>query len=174
MEAALQRLGERCPAGSEIVLAGGSALVLGCFIRRGTSDGNVVVSRPRLAELRRHIDTVADELGRPAGWLNDGVKAWADVLPPDFPIRMQRVGTFGNLEVQRLGRRHLLVMKFASLRAADLDDLDERAPTAEEIAFLRGQLGSIAALYPDHAVRMELYPAQGEPDAIAGKEDAAG
>lgn len=163
LEFALERLGARCPPGSEIMLAGGSALILGGYINRGTSDGDVIHADPRLAELRSHIAAVAEELDLPPGWLNDGVKAWAGVLPPDFRNRLEDVGTFGNLRVRRLGRLDLLVMKFFSLRAVDLDDLDELGPTAEEVAFVRGQMERISTLFPDGALRVSLYLDQGEP-----------
>lgn len=162
LEVALERLGSRCPEDSEIVLAGGSALILGGYIDRGTSDGDVIHADPRLTELRRDIEAVAGELDLPPGWLNDGVKAWVGVLPPDFQQRLEAVGTFGNLRVRRLGRLDLLVMKFSSLRAVDLDDIDELRPTAEEIAFVRSQMSRIAAVFPDRALRMSLYLDQGE------------
>ena len=170
LEVALERLGNSCPEGSDIVLAGGSALVLAGYIDRGTSDGDVIHADPRLADLCRHIEAVADELGLAPGWLNDSVKAWAGVLPPDFHQRLSDVGTFGKLRVRRLGRLDLLVMKFSSLRAVDLDDLDELRPTADEIAFVRGQMSRIAALFPDRALRMSLYLDQGEDAAPSGPE----
>jgi hypothetical protein len=174
LEIALERLGGRCPDDCEIVLAGGSALILGGYIDRGTSDGDVIHADPRLAELRSHIAAVADELDLPPGWLNDGVKAWAGVLPPDFRSRLKDVGTFGNLRVRRLGRLDLLVMKFSSLRAVDLDDLDELGPTAEEVAFVRGEMGRIAALFPDRALRMSLYLDQGEATDLSDPQSGGG
>lgn len=150
------------PRDTEIVLAGGAALILGGYIERGTDDGDVIHSEPKLADIRDLIAAVADEQGLGSGWLNDGVKAWADVLPAGFNSPLEEVGTFGNLRVRRLGRLDLLVMKFFASRVGDLDDLEELAPTREEIEFVRAQLPRIAELYPDRAYRLQLYLDQGE------------
>jgi hypothetical protein len=154
---ALERLGTLCAAGTEIVLAGGAALILAGYIDRGTDDGDVIHSDPKLADLEDVIAIVAEERDLPGAWLNDGVKAWADVLPPDFLDRLEEVGVFTHLCVRRLGRLDLLVMKFFALRAQDLEDISVMAPVEEEIAFVRGQLGRIARTRPDRALRMELY-----------------
>ena len=159
---ALERLGALCPRDTEIVLAGGAALILGGYIERGTDDGDVIHSEPKLTDIRDLIAAVADEQSLGSGWLNDGIKAWADVLPPNFNSRLEEVGTFGNLRVRRLGRLDLLVMKFFARRVGDLDDLEELAPTQEEVEFVRAQLPRIADLYPDRAYRMQLYLDQGE------------
>lgn len=170
---ALKRLGALCPPGTEIVLAGGAALILGGYIERGTDDGDVIHSTPRLTDLRALIAAVADEQNLAQGWLNDGAKAWADVLPPDFGSRLVEVGRFGNLLVRRLGRLDLLVMKFFALRVGDLDDLEDIAPTQEEIEFVRGHLPRIARLHPARAHRMQLYLEQGESlYRPSGEEDA--
>lgn len=159
---ALERLGTLCAAGTEIVLAGGAALILAGYIERGTDDGDVIHSEPKLAELEDVLATVAEERDLPDDWLDDGVKAWADVLPPDFLDRMEEVGAFGNFRVRRLGRLDLLVMKFFALRAQDLEDISAMAPVEEEIAFVRFQLTRIARTRPDRAFRMQLYLEQGE------------
>jgi hypothetical protein len=159
---ALERLGALCPRDTEIVLAGGAALILGGYIERGTDDGDVIHSEPKLTDIRDLIAAVAEEQSLGSGWLNDGVKVWADVLPADFNCRLEEVGAFGNLRVRRLGRLDLLVMKFFAHRVGDLDDLEELAPTQEEVEFVRAQLPCIAELYPDRAYRMQLYLDQGE------------
>jgi len=158
---ALKRLGTLCAAGTEIVLAGGAALILAGYIERGTEDGDVIHSEPKLADLQDVLASVAEEHDLPDAWLNDGVKAWADVLPPDFGQRLEEVGVFGNLRVRRLGRLDLLVMKLFALRAQDLDDVAAMDPAEEEIAFVRGQLARIARSRPDRALRTQLYLDQG-------------
>ena len=47
-------------------------------------------------------------------WLNDAVRAHRDVLPSDFHERLTLVGTFGQLTVECLGRRDLILMKLAA------------------------------------------------------------
>ena len=158
---AFQHLGTLCRPGTRIVIAGGSALILGGHIRRGTVDVDVLFSEPRLSELKAVISEVAREQYLPPEWLNDSAKAWLDVLPPDFETRVEEVGTFGSLRVQRLSRMDLVLMKFFSFRAGDLDDLSELAPTVGEIEFVRSQLERISRVYPAKAHRMELYLDQG-------------
>src|SRR5215213_7709669 len=158
---ALERLGAMCPQGSEIVLAGGAALILGGYIDRATNDGDVIHSEPRLADIADLLAEIADERDLPLAWLNDGVRGWVDVLPPDHQDRLEDVGAFGHLRVRRLGRLDLIVMKFFALRPQDLEDLAALAPTAEEIEFVLAQLGRIARSRPDRAFRMQLYLDQG-------------
>lgn len=162
MLVALKRLGDSVPPGTEIVLGGGAALILGGYLDRTTGDGDVVHAEPRLSDLRAAIELVADELALGVRWLNDAVKAWADVLPPDFTTRIEAVATYGNLTVRRLGRLDLILMKFFAGRIEDLDDLEKLAPTVVEVAFVRSQLERIATRFPDKAHRMELYLDQGE------------
>ena len=158
---ALEQLGERCPPESEIVLAGGAALILGGYIERGTSAGDVIDADPRLTEIADLVAEVADERRLPGTWLNDGVRGFLDVLPPDYRHRLEEVATFENLRVLRLGRLDLIVMKFFALRPQDLEDLASLAPLADEIEFVRGQLERIARARPDRAFRMQLYLDQG-------------
>ena len=137
-------------------------MILAGYIDRDTGDGDVIETSPKLSELRRYIEAIAEEIGVKADWLNDAVRAWRDLLPPDFRVRLEPVGTFGNLTVQGLGRQDLILMKIAAARPRDLDDLQVLQPTAAEIAFVRAQLDRIAAVDTKSAMRIDLYLRQGE------------
>lgn len=165
---ALRRLGELVPEKAQIVIAGGAALILGDYVDRGTADGDVVYANPPLAQLRSAILQVAQERGLSPLWLNDGVKAFGDVLPEDFDQRTDRMGTFGNLRVLLLGRMDLILSKFYGGREVDLEDLAAMRPSDEEIEFVLEQLDRIARFRPDKALRMELYLAQG---AVGDEQD---
>ncbi len=158
---ALRRLGELLPQKAQIVIAGGAALMLGDYVDRGTSDGDVVYADPPLTHLRSAILQVAQEKGLSPHWLNDGVKAFGDVLPDDFDQRTDRMGTFGNLQVLLLGRMDLILSKFFGGREVDLEDLAALRPTDEEVEFVLAQLDRIAQFRPDKALRMQLYLEQG-------------
>ena len=158
---ALRRLGELLPEKAQIVMAGGAALILGDYVDRGTGDGDVVYADPPLVQLRSAIQQVAQERGLSPLWLNDGVKAFGDVLPDDFDQRTDRMGTFGNLRVLLLGRMDLILSKFYGGRVVDLADLDAMKPSDEEIEFVLAQLDRIARFRPDKALRMQLYLEQG-------------
>lgn len=159
--AALKRLGDLLPEEAQIIIAGGAALILGGYVERGTADGDVVHSEPRLARLRSAILQVAEEKGLSTDWLNDGVKAFGDVLPVGFEERADRAGTFGKLQVLLLGRLDLILSKFYGGRVVDFEDLAEIRPTDEEIAFVLSQLERIARFRPDKAFKMQLYIEQG-------------
>lgn len=163
---ALQRLGELIPEKARIVIAGGAALILGDYVDRGTGDGDVVYSDPPLSQLRSSVLQVAQERGLSPHWLNDGVKAFGDVLPEDFDQRADRVGTFGNLRVLLLGRMDLILGKFYGGREVDLEDLAQMRPTDEEIEFVLAQLDRIARFRPDKALKMQLYLEQGASGAV--------
>lgn len=158
---AVERLGELIPQKAQIVIAGGAALILGDYVDRGTADGDVIYSDPPLAQLRSAILQVAQERGLSPNWLNDGVKAFGDVLADDFDQRTDRIGVFGNLHVLLLGRMDLILSKFYGGREVDLEDLAEMRPTDEEIEFVLAQLERIARFRPDKVLRMQLYLEQG-------------
>ncbi len=71
------------------------------------------------------------------------------------------MGTFGNLTVEHVGRPDLILMKLAAGRPRDIEDLEALAPTASEIAFVRSQMGRIAAFDSPRALRIRLYLEQG-------------
>jgi hypothetical protein len=98
-------------------------MILMGYVYRDTADGDAIETTPKLSTLQRYLDEVADELGVRPDWLNDAVRAYRDLLPPDFPGRLQRIGVFGNLTVDAIGRQDLILMKIAAGRARDIDDL---------------------------------------------------
>jgi hypothetical protein len=158
---AFQELGSRIDLEAEVVIAGGSALLLLGVVDRETGDIDAVASQPKLSALARHIALVGEELGLPASWLNDGVRAYHDLLAPDYRTRLITVGTFGALTVRTLGRPDLILLKVAAARPRDLDDLRALAPTLEEITFVASQLDRINHIRPREALRMRLYLDQG-------------
>lgn len=157
----LAELGAVCPAGTEVVVIGGAAAILRGWLARATVDIDVAASTPPLAAFRRRIAEIAEPRGLPEGWLNDGAKAFARVLPPGYSERLEPVGIFGGLTVRTISRRDLVLMKLFAMRAEDVQDLRELAPTREELEFVRGELPRIAAFEPKRAYLMELYLEQG-------------
>jgi predicted nucleotidyltransferase len=162
MEVALTKLGERCPVGSEIVIIGGAAAVLSRWLNRATADIDVIAAEPRLAELGKAIRAVAEELGLPDGWMNDGAKGYARALPPDFRERLVDLGQFGRLRVRSIGRKDFIVLKVYGMRGVDIEDLENLRATAEEMAFVRAQVPRIAEFDPKQAHHMELFLDQDE------------
>lgn len=161
---ALEALGQLCPTGTHVVLVGGAALILGYGVARTTHDIDVLMASPRLAEFGRAIDQVADQLDLAKRWINDGAKAYGEVLPDDFRDRLTHIGRFGHLSVDAVSRRDLLLLKLHALRPEDLEDVDALAPTSDEIAFVRAQLPRIARFDPARAYRTDAYLASQWPD----------
>lgn len=156
IEEALTAVGELLAALGErhaIVVVGGATMNLLGFVRRSTSDVDVIARahRDELGELRlepaepfppaldRAIRTAARDLGLDEGWMNAVVGAqWKRGLPPgmtgDITWR-----TYGEgLDVGLAGRRTLIALKlFAAADAAPgsvhTQDLLALRPTDEEL-----------------------------------------
>jgi hypothetical protein len=104
-DAAFRLLGARASNPLDLVLAGGSALLLGGHFARVMEDIDVVVCNSSFDDtLRTVIATVGRELGMAGTWLNDGAAAFAHFLAPDYRVRCTPYGTFGQLSVALLGR----------------------------------------------------------------------
>jgi len=76
---ALARLGERAlqrGEAVEIIVLGGSAMMLALDARPSTRDVDVVLLSPEPAKLRETASVVAAEKGWPADWLNDAAKGY--------------------------------------------------------------------------------------------------
>jgi hypothetical protein len=157
LRSALYALGARCPPGTEIVIAGGAALLLGGYIDRPTVDVDVLHAQPPLREVEPHILAVAELADLSPTWVNDAAKAWTFVLPPDFLDRLVDVGLFDRLRVRALGRPDLILMKVVGGRPADREDLQRLAPSPAEIAFVTRELPRIARARPDLALAADLY-----------------
>jgi hypothetical protein len=158
---AFRVLGDRLNEPAEIIVAGGSALLLLGIVDRETGDIDAVACQPKLSTIARDIALVGEDLGLPVSWLNDGVRAYHDLLAADYRDRLTTIGEFGALTVRALGRPDLILLKIAAARPRDLDDLRALAPTVEEIAFVASQLDRINRVRPRDALRMRLYLDQG-------------
>ena len=156
IETAFRALGERCED-LECVIVGSAAAILSGWINRGTMDVDVVYSNPKLSTYKREILEIAEELDLPEKWMNDAAVAWCDVLPPDFRDRLKPIGQFGSFLISSVSRQDLILLKFHSLRPEDIADLQELAPTEEEIKYVRSQLDRISKFDAPSAHKMELY-----------------
>ena len=119
---ALEALGRLCLPGTNVVLVGGAALILGYGVARTTHDIDVLVATPRLAEFGRAIEQVAEQLDLATRWINDGAKAYGEVLPDDFGDRLTDIGRFGHLSVAAVSRRDLCCqLRPSTGRSRDVD-----------------------------------------------------
>jgi len=105
----LAREGER----AEIIVAGGAALVLLYEARKSTKDVDAVFLAPEAAVVRRSAERVADRLGLPNDWLNDGAKGYfVGISSGDVLF------TTSSLSVHAASIAQLLAMKLAAWRDA--------------------------------------------------------
>ncbi len=162
MHQALNELGQRCPPQSEVIIVGGAAGVLCDWLDRATTDIDVIDATPRLVLMQSALAGVAETLGLPEHWLNDGAKAFVDVLPPDFRTRLVDLGQFGHLRVHAISRQDFILLKLYAFRDVDFEDLRLLQPTAHELDFVRRQLSRISTFDHKKAHYIELYLNQGE------------
>ena len=97
---AFRRLGQRLTEPARLVLAGGSAMILLGYTDRDTGEGDAIEAAPKLSQIRRYIEDVAEDIGVAPDWLNDAVRAHRDVLPSDFHERLNRVAPHRALRIQ--------------------------------------------------------------------------
>jgi hypothetical protein len=104
---------------ADIYLVGGAAMALSFDSVRTTRDIDAVFAPT--TEVRDAVETVAEERGLPADWLNDAVKGF---VPPIQDARQWVVFESAHLRVCVAGLEHLLAMKVAASRVEqDRDDL---------------------------------------------------
>lgn len=96
---------------------------------RATRDVDALVEEDNLREIRNAAKKVAEKFHLNDDWLNDHVKGFANILPPDFHQRITKLELdLRNLEIFVLGIAEQLVMKIVALREQDLEDIDILLP----------------------------------------------
>ncbi len=160
IEQALELLGsllEERGFGYEIVVVGGSALLLLGIIHRPTkdldvlavvSDGKYFSAQPLPSELEKAARDVGKDLGLAADWLNGGPTAQLQSgLPRGFRERLETL-TYRTLVVHVASRvDHIYLKLYAAVdhhgRGKHVDDLRRLAPTRQELLeaaqWVRGQ-----------------------------------
>lgn len=149
-------LGSRSGVGSvRLVLAGGTAGLLGGLFRSSRSTGDCDVLWMGDDDTWANISQAAAEVGRrldlPPTWLNRDCSMYAWMLPLGWRQRCEPVGVFGPLEVVRLGRQDLIASKIMSSprRPQDIADLRDIGPTPGELVFVEEHLDRLEAEHPD-------------------------
>jgi len=122
--AALARVGDLAHARGEtieLLLLGGSVMVLVFETRQSTRDVDVVILHPaETTQVRAIAETVAQERGWPADWLNDGAKGFVVGITKG-PVVFSAPG----IVVRRPAIEQLLAMKLCAWRD-DVDIADAR------------------------------------------------
>jgi predicted nucleotidyltransferase len=114
--AALDRL---LPREAQLIVGGGTAMLLAYRISVATADVDAYPAGVTVEELDPLVKKVAKELGLAPDWLNPYYATFAHVLPADYPTRLVEVFRGKRLWVRALGLEDLLVMKCFAGRAKD-------------------------------------------------------
>jgi hypothetical protein len=156
----LQELDGRLSSSCDVALVGGAAMILHFGARRATRDIDVLVLRGDIRELRQAAQMVAQEHDLPEDWMNDAVKGFADILPPDFyhrlvplPIPLQ------HLHLYVLGQSEQAAMKIVALREQDLEDLEILLPSMSEAdkGTLVAIMHHVSTFRPDWAQKIKYF-----------------
>lgn len=156
VENALRAVGEslqRAGLGGtiDLVVAGGSAVLLGGLLQRGrlTVDCDVVWSGDEATweRISSAAIEVGSTLGLPPRWLSRECSIFIWCLPLGWHERAEPVGMFGPLRVRRLHRRDLMGMKIVSAprRPQDYLDIESMQPTAADLDWIIDHLDRLAS-----------------------------
>lgn len=155
----------------EIAVYGGSALMLLFDWRQATRDVDAVFEADK-ANIRRLASVVADRLGLPADWLNDGVKGFlshGDRTALDLYATFPSEGEPG-LRVLVASPDYLFAMKCLAMRIGAVEGNSD----VEDIRALAAELGIHTALEA-LAVVAKFYPrARISPKTQFGLEEMFG
>lgn len=149
LEEILELLGDALSRRSvqhELLVVGGSALLLGRYSARPTRDvdvmgfraGDTFVHRRMPSDLAEAAEEVRAIFGLDPGWLNPGpMDRLEDGLPPGYETRLE-VRRYGPLTIHYLGRPDLLALKILAASDPmrgnrDMTDLRILAPEPDEI-----------------------------------------
>lgn len=144
----------------DVLIVGGAAMLLHFGANRSTRDIDMIVLRGDTHMLRASISTVAAQNNLPDDWMNDAVKGFADILPPDFYIRITLLDLgLVHLNVYALGMPDQAAMKIVAFRERDLEDLELLLPRfakADKDVVIK-IMHHVARFRPDWAQRMRYF-----------------
>jgi hypothetical protein len=157
---ALKDLDSHLPSPCDVVVVGGAAMILQFGAARATRDVDALFLRGDRESLRSAIRAVARDRHLPDGWINDAVKGFGDILPPDFYHRLTALDLpFNHLHLYALGLPEQIAMKVVALRDQDLEDLQLLLPRASEAdrRAVTAIVTHVAEKRPDWAQRMRYF-----------------
>lgn len=142
----------------EIIICGGAACILRLGFERGTQDIDVITSIPRISLYTVELKKVATKYGLMENWLNDSAKGYMDMLPSDFPSRLQSLDlSLRHLKISVLSPVDIYIMKLAAFRPADILDITLIPLSNEDIGIIQSSIERISNFNVKRALRMRLY-----------------
>ena len=139
----------------EITICGGAAAVLFHGINRATEDIDVLTSIPKLSEI---IKSSIAQSKKIADVINDGAKGFENYLDGDYKSRrVLLMEEFKKLKVYSISKVDLFIMKLASRRVTDLNDISKISLTQNDLKILEGAILRISAFDPKAAMNMDNF-----------------
>jgi len=157
---ALKELDRQVTCHFKIVIVGGAAMIINFGSTRATRDIDAIFEGDNLREIKTAVKNVAEKFQLDDDWLNDSVKGFANILPPDFQSRTIKLElNLYNIEVFVLGIAEQLIMKIVALREQDLEDIDLLLLQLkdEDKQNVIGNMQSISKIRPDWAQKIQYF-----------------
>ncbi len=127
---------------------------------RATRDIDAIFEGDNLREILQASKIVAAKFHLAEDWLNDSVKGFSNVLPPDFHKRITKLQlNMNNIEVFVLGVTEQLVMKIVALREQDLEDIEILLPLLkdDDKQIVIENMYHISKTRPDWAQKIQYF-----------------
>jgi len=148
---------------AEIVVVGGAALVLLFNARKSTKDVDAYFVRPEASLVRGAAERVADRLGLPSDWLNDGAKGYLVGLATGELLYKS-----SSLTVHAASLDQLLAMKLSAWR--DAIDRSDAKLLLEQFALPRAQVwAAVQPFVPRHQLDKASYAFDDLWEALHGR-----
>jgi len=157
---ALKELDRQVTYHFKIVIVGGAAMIIHFGATRATRDVDAIVEGDNLREIKNASKIVAEKFELDDDWLNDSVKGFANILPPDFHKRITKLELdLYNLEIFVLGIAEQLIMKIVALREQDLEDIEVLLPqlTEKDKQTVIDNMHYINKIRPDWAQKIQYF-----------------
>jgi len=157
---ALKKLDKQVSYHFKIVIVGGAAMIIHFGATRATRDVDAIVEGDNLREVKNASKIVAEKFQLDDDWLNDSVKGFANILPPDFHKRITKLELdLSNLEIFVLGIAEQLIMKIVALREQDLEDIEVLLPqlTDNDKQNVINNMLHVNKIRPDWAQKIQYF-----------------
>ncbi len=156
----LKELDKQVTDNFRIVIVGGAAMIIHFGSTRATRDVDAIVEGDNLREIKNASKIVAETFHLNDDWLNDSVKGFASILPPDFQKRITKLELdLKNLEIFVLGIAEQMIMKIVALREQDLEDIEVLLPqmTEDDKLTVIKNMHHINNIRPDWAQKVKYF-----------------
>jgi hypothetical protein len=143
LQKAFDALDEALPGPVDLVVGGGTAMMLAYRIPVRTTDVDAYPVKMTPSELDPYVKQVARKQKLPGDWLNPHYATFAHVLPPGYSGRLRDVFVGKKLRARALGPEDLLVMKCFAGRAKDVAHARALLKLKPDLALVEAHIESL-------------------------------